>query len=87
VCDEVIEIDALYRRVLDLLRRHDSWMPTGAVALALGVPLYAADRALEYCYLGREAEFQAGAGWRALPVEGPAAGDVDQLQLDEGGAS
>ena len=83
MCNEVIGIDALRKRVLELLRRHDSWMPTGAIALELGVPLYAADCALEHCYLARETEFCAGVGWRARRAEAPAAeaGDEGQLQL------
>jgi hypothetical protein len=85
VSEQVMEIDALRRRALELLRRHDSHMPTGAVALALGVPLYAADRALECCYLAHEATFVAGAGWRALPAESPAAADSDGRQMDLAG--
>jgi hypothetical protein len=84
VCEQVMEIDQLRRLALEALRRHDSYMPTGAVALALSVPLYAVDRALECCYLAREVEFVAGAGWRALPVEAPAAADGAQLDLAGG---
>jgi hypothetical protein len=86
VCDQVMEIDALRKRVLELLRRHDSWMTTGAIALALGVPLYAADIALECCYLAREATFEAGAGWRAEAPAAAATSSERQLQL-EGDAS
>lgn len=67
--EPVFEIEPLKKRVLELLRRHDSYMPTGAVALALEVPLWAADAALEAAYLAKEAEFAAGAGWRAIAVQ------------------
>lgn len=67
--EPVFEIDALKKRVLELLRRHDSYMPRGSVALALEVPLWAADAALESAYLAKEAEFSAGAGWRAVAVQ------------------
>jgi hypothetical protein len=80
MADQVFEIDALRKRALELLRRHDSYMTVGAVAMALGVPLYAADCALESAYLAREATFEAGAGWKALPVDKPALGDEHMFQ-------
>ena len=60
-------------------------MPTGAVALELGVPLYAADRALEDCRQLLEVEFVAGAGWHALPPIAPAAAEGDAVQLSLAG--
>ena len=46
-----------------LLQARGGYTTTGLVALELGVPLYAADAALERAYLEGMATFQAGAGW------------------------
>jgi len=64
--EEVFEIEALRKRVVDVLRKEDRWMTTSELTTAVGAQYWAVDRVLEYAYLGKEAEFVAGAGWRAL---------------------
>lgn len=64
--EQVYEIDALRKSVMEALRKEDRWMTTGELGLAIGAPYWAVDAALEHAYLAKEAEFVAGAGWRAL---------------------
>jgi hypothetical protein len=69
MADPVFEIEPLKKRALELLRRHDSFMPAGSVAANLGVPTWAAAAALDAARLLGQVEFSAGAGWRALTQE------------------
>lgn len=85
--DQVHEIDALRRRALDLLRRHDSYMPTGAVAYCLAVPVYAADAALEAARRAGQVQHTAGVGWRALSSEPARPMPLDDAQATLGSAS
>lgn len=85
MAEQVFEIAALKKRVLELLRRHDRPMTTGAVALELGVPLYAADTALEVAYMAGEVEFTAGVGWNARQQEPAVRVDEGQGAINFGG--
>ncbi len=59
-------------------------MPTGSVAIQLGVPLYAVHSALEDAYVAGEVEHAAGAGWKALTPAEPAPEATDG-QMNVGG--
>lgn len=85
--EPVFEIDALKARVLQLLQERGGFTPTGTVATALGVPLWAADCALEAAFLAGEAQFEAGAGWTVRePAPAAPAAEEGQLDLDGGRA-
>ena len=58
-------------------------MPTGSVAIQLGVPLYAVDSALDVARGAGEVEFVAGAGWKALQAD--AEHEVVPGQMNIGG--
>jgi hypothetical protein len=80
MAEQVFEIDPLKKRALELLRDHGGFMALGSVATGLGVPVYAAQAALDAARLRGEVEHAAASGWRALdpkPVL-PAAADVMQ---------
>lgn len=77
--DQVYEIDRVVKRVLELLRRHDSFMTTGAVAISLDVPTYAADAALDAAHVARQVEHVAGVGWRALSADPPRPAPADTM--------
>jgi len=83
--EQIFEIEPIRKRALQVLRQHGDYLPVGTIAVQLGVPLYAADCALETAYLAREVEFVAGLGWRIAPsVTAPVA--IDERQQAIGGA-
>lgn len=76
MADQVFEVAAVKRRVLDVLAGAGGALSTGQVAARLGLPLWPVDAALEDAFLCREAVFAAGVGWQlAQPVAVPLAGD------------
>lgn len=82
MAEQVFEIEALMQRVLELLRDRARALSTGMVAAELGVPLWAADRALEAAYLARLASFEAGVGWSALEAAAARVPDGETRNMD-----
>lgn len=84
--DPVFEIEALTKRVLELLRRQGGFLSTGSVAASLSVPCWAATSALDAAHRGGAVEHASGVGWRALSQEParPAERDGDQPGLGLG---
>lgn len=62
---QVFEIEAVRKRVLDLLRKEGRTMAAGSIALALGLPLWAVTAGLDSARTAGLAEFAPGAGWTA----------------------
>lgn len=63
---QVFEIEAVRRRCLELLRKEDRTLTTGAVCVELGLPYWATNAGLEEARRRGEVEFTAGAGWRVV---------------------
>ncbi len=82
VAEQVFEIEALMQRVVELLRDRARALSTGMVAAELGVPLWAADRALEAAYVARLASFEAGVGWSALEAAAARVPDGETRNMD-----
>lgn len=84
--DPVFEIEALLKRVLELLRRQGGFMSTGSVADSLEVPCWAATSALDAAHRSGMVEHASGVGWRALSQEParPVEADNDQPRLGLG---
>ena len=83
--EQVFELEPLTKRAVAFLQQRGDWVPTGSIALELKVPLYAADAALERAYLASQAEFCAGAGWRALEAPQALPSTAPQQGLDLAG--
>lgn len=73
---QVPDITTLRKRAVQLLREEDRYMTTSEISLALGMPYWATDAAMEHAFLAREATFEAGAGWMANAVPDRSSSDV-----------
>ncbi len=62
---QVFEVEKVLVEALAVLREAPGAMTTGAVAQALGYPLWAVDEALERAHQRKLAVFTPGPGWRA----------------------
>lgn len=62
---QVPDITTLRKQAVQLLCKEDRSMTTSEIALALALPYWATDAAMEHAYLAREATFEAGVGWSA----------------------
>lgn len=62
---EVFMLDQVLVEAMAVLREAPGAMTTGAVAQALGYPLWAVDEALERAHQRKLALFTPGPGWRA----------------------
>lgn len=65
--EQIYDKQQLRARVVAHLTKAGRAQTTGEVASALGVQLWAADRALEDAFQARQALFTAGLGWMAIP--------------------
>lgn len=64
---QVFEVEKVLVEALAVLREAKGPMTTGAVAQALGYPLWAVDEALERAHQRKLALFTPGPGWTANP--------------------
>lgn len=62
---QIFETEKVLVEALAVLREAPGAMTTGAVAQALGYPLWAVDEALERAHQRKLALFTPGPGWRA----------------------
>lgn len=63
----VYRIEDVRERALKLLRERRDPMHMGQIALALGVPLWAVEPAMESAYQAKLAVFKEGSGWGVAP--------------------
>jgi hypothetical protein len=80
--EPIYDIEQLLTAALESLQRRGTWTQVWQVAQDMGVPLWAADRALETAYIAGKAVFQAGAGWRLIDQAEAAVQEHEQPGLN-----
>jgi len=74
--EQIYDKADMHKRVVAMLREHGAPMITGHVAVAMALPFWVVEWALEDAYINKEVVFTPGVGWALAPapVHEPAAG-------------
>ncbi|MDP2369357.1 hypothetical protein [Rhodoferax sp.] len=71
--EAIYDLEQLRKRVLAHLQEQTQRQPTGSIAAAIGVQMWAVEGELENLYRDKQVSFVAGAGWQLIepPKAGP----------------